>query len=94
MVGNGGLTFSPANLTIHAGETVHWVWASSGHNVVSGSNGTADGRFCSPSDTSCGSAPLSNSGTTYDHTFTTPGTFPYYCSAHFLLGMTGTIFVQ
>jgi plastocyanin len=33
-------------------------------------------------------------GATYDHTFTTTGTFPYYCSVHFFLGMTGTITVQ
>jgi plastocyanin len=31
---------------------------------------------------------------TYEHTFTTAGTFPYYCSVHFMLGMTGTITVQ
>jgi plastocyanin len=33
-------------------------------------------------------------GMTYDHTFTTAGTFPYYCSLHSTLGMTGTIIVQ
>ncbi|GEM_PF-802002 len=94
MVGDGGLTFSPANLTIHAGDTVHWVWAGCCHNVVSGMDGTSDGRFCSPNDTGCATAPLSGAGTTYDHTFPTTGTFPYYCSAHFALGMTGTITVQ
>jgi len=94
MVGNGGLTFTPANLTIHAGDTVHWMWATAGHSVVSGSNGTPDNRFCSPSDTGCDNPPLSNAGATYDHTFPTAGTFPYHCSAHFLLGMTGKITVQ
>ncbi len=94
MVGRDGLTFTPASLAIHVGDTVHWVWASSGHNVVSGMNGNPDNRFCSPRDGNCGGAPLSNAGTTYDHVFTAPGAFPYYCAAHVALGMTGTITVR
>jgi plastocyanin len=95
MVGPGGaLTFNPARLTIAVGDTVHWVWKSAGHSVVSGTDGNADGRFCSPSDTGCDDPPLSNMGATYEHTFAQAGTFPYYCSAHVLLGMTGSIKVQ
>jgi plastocyanin len=95
MVGEGGaLVFTPAQLTIHVGDTVRWVWGSGGHSVVSGTNGNADNRFCSPSDTGCDNPPLSNMGATYDHTFAQAGTFPYYCSVHFALGMTGTITVQ
>ena len=93
-VGPGAPIFSPASLTIHVGDTVHWVWASAGHSVVSGTNGTTDNQFCSPNNTSCDNPPLSGAGATYDHTFTTAGTFPYYCSVHFSLGMTGTITVQ
>ena len=95
MVGEGGaLVFTPANLAIHVGDTVRWVWASSGHSVVSGTNGNADNRFCSPSNTGCDNPPLSSMGAMYEHTFTQTGTFPYYCSVHFFLGMTGTITVQ
>jgi plastocyanin len=94
MVGSDGFTFSPASLMIHVGDTVRWTWGSSGHNVVSGTGGNADGRFCSPSDGGCDHAPLSNAGTTYEHTFTTAGTFPYFCAAHVSFGMTGTIKVQ
>ena len=94
MVGQTGFTFTPANLTIHVGDTIHWVWDTSGHSVVSGTNGTADDRFCSPDDSGCSSPPLSDAGATYDHTFTKAGTFPYYCSVHFALGMTGVIEVQ
>jgi len=95
MVGNGGaLKFAPADLTIHVGDTVRWVWGSSGHSVVSGTNGNTDNQFCSPSNTGCDNPPLSSNGTTYEHTFTQAGTFPYYCSVHFSLGMTGTITVQ
>ena len=95
MVGEGGaLVFTPAHLTIQVGDTVRWVWRSSGHSVVSGTNGNADNQFCSPSNTGCDNPPLSSRGTTYEHTFAQAGTFPYYCSVHFSLGMTGTITVQ
>jgi uncharacterized protein (TIGR03118 family) len=95
MVGDGGaLVYTPANLTIHVGDTVRWVWGSSGHSVVSGTDGNADNQFCSPSNTGCDNPPLSSKGATYEHTFTQAGTFPYYCSVHFSLGMTGTITAQ
>jgi len=42
----------------------------------------------------CDNPPLSSGGATYEHTFAQAGTFPYYCSVHFSLGMTGTITVQ
>jgi len=95
MVGSGGaLRFTPADLTIHVGDTVRWVWASSGHSVVSGTDGNADNQLCSPSNTGCDNPPLSSKGFTFEHTFTEAGTFPYYCSVHFSLGMTGTVTVQ
>jgi len=95
MVGQGGaLSFAPANLTIAVGDTVRWVWGSGGHSVVSGTNGSANNKFCSPSDSGCDNPPLSNMGATYEHTFAQAGNFPYYCSVHFSLGMTGTIKVQ
>ena len=95
MVGSGGaLRFTPADLTIHVGDTVRWVWASSGHSVVSGTDGNADNQFCSPSNTACDNPPLSSTGATFQHTFTQAGTIPYYCSAHFSLGMTGTVTVR
>jgi len=95
MVGEGGsLVFTPADLTINVGDTVRWVWRSSGHSVVSGTDGNADNQFCSPSNTGCDNPALSSNGFTFEHTFTQPGTFPYYCSVHFSLGMTGTITVQ
>jgi len=95
MVGDGdALVYSPADLTIQVGDTVRWVWGSSGHSVVSGTNGNADNQFCSPSNTGCDNPPLSINGATYERTFTQAGTFPYYCSVHFSLGMTGTITVQ
>ena len=91
---NGGLTFSPAAVMIHVGDTVKWEWAASGHSVTSGSGCTADNKFCSPSDSSCSTGTTSASGASYSHTFTTAGTFPYFCSPHCASGMVGTVTVQ
>jgi plastocyanin len=97
-VGQGRFRFVPDTLTIAAGDTVRWVWATSGHTVTSGtvSGGvqSPDGLFCSPSDQGCDAQPASNAGAIYDHTFPTPGTYHYYCSPHAALGMVGTITVQ
>lgn len=87
-------SFLPPSLTVPVGTTVHWLWESGGHNVVSGLDGTPDGAFCSPTNARCGSAPTSNAGTTYEHTFTRAGTYPYFCAPHASDGMKGTIVVQ
>jgi plastocyanin len=98
---NGTLTFSPSTVNIAVGDTVRWTWASSGHTVTSGiycpacvpPNGPcyADNKFCSPNDINCGSGITSNSGTVYSHTFSQPGTFPYFCAVHCSSGMLGTV---
>ncbi len=92
-VGAGGTTFSPSTLTIKPGDTVRWVFSSTGHNVVSGTSCTADNKFCNPADMSCTMAPTAASGTSYEHTFPTAGSFPYFCAPHCGAGMTGTITV-
>jgi plastocyanin len=90
----GGFTFSPADVVIPVGGTVRWVWAASFHTVTSGSNGVADGLFCSPSDQNCSGNPTSNAGAIYEHTFSQAGTFPYFCQIHWPSGMTGTVTVS
>jgi plastocyanin len=95
VVGPGGsFTFDPQTITIRAGETVRWRFASIGHNVVSGSGGTPNGLFCSPDDSGCGTAPLASNGDIYEHTFPEPGTFPYFCTPHVAFGMTGRVIVE
>ena len=95
---NGQDTFSPNPIAINVGDTVRWTFASAGHNVVSGpfssSSCVADNNFCSPGAGNCADAPSLNPGSVYSHTFTTAGTFPYFCSPHCFDGMTGTIIVQ
>src|SRR3954451_16877262 len=82
-------TFSPQTVNIVTGDTVHWTWASSNHNVVAGTSCNPNGGFCSLSDTNCGASPLSATGTNYSHTFGAAGTFSYFCAAHCVNGMTG-----
>ena len=72
--------------TIHAGETVQWIWVSGTHSTTSGScplgcvaNGLWDSGVLS-------------SGS-FQHTFPTTGTFPYFCLVHGTM-MQGTVVVQ
>jgi plastocyanin len=71
--------------TVAAGGTVTWTWATTGsvpHSVQS---------VGSPSFTS--SAIQTGSGSTYQATFTAPGTYQYDCAVHGTM-MTGTIVVR
>ena len=89
-VGNNCLCFSPASVTIHAGDTVQWNWGSSGynsplHSSTSGTPGAPDGLWDSG---------LLGPGDTFTHTFNTAGTFHYYCTRHGqCCAMTGVVTV-
>jgi plastocyanin len=87
----GSLTFSPSTVNINAGDVVKWTWAVGGHSVTSGGCCTTDNKFCSPSDTNCGTCVTSTSGTVYQHTFNQSGTYSYYCCVHGSFGMVGTV---
>lgn len=78
------LRFLPRDVTIDQGETVTWINNSTYHNVVAN-----DGSF-----TSGEPAP---GPWTFQHTFDTPGTYPYYCVLHGNAGgggMAGTVTVN
>jgi plastocyanin/6-phosphogluconolactonase (cycloisomerase 2 family) len=84
-VGQGGQRFTPANITIAPGDTVEWVWAGNGHSTTSGTPGNPDGKWDSG---------VQNNGFTFSFTFSTAGSFPYYCSPHGqCCGMIGTVTV-
>jgi len=84
-VGAGGLKFTPQNVTIHVGDTVQWTWAASGHSSTSGTPGNPDGQWDSG---------VQNSGFVFSQTFTTAGTFNYFCSPHGVCcGMIGSVVV-
>jgi plastocyanin/glucose/arabinose dehydrogenase len=80
-----GFAFSPRNLTIRQGDTVRWTNQDPiGHNAVSGTNCTPDGRF----DT-----PLLSQGQSASVEFTNAGFYAYYCRPH-CVGMTATLTVE
>jgi plastocyanin len=98
---NGGTSFTPATVSINTGGTVTWTWPAGSlpHTVTSGHPGAPDGMFCSlpagqtASAQSCaGSAYAQTGPATFSHTFTSPGTFPYFCQVHGAM-MTGTVTV-
>lgn len=73
--------FQPNALTVAAGTTVRWAWATTAtpHNVTP--TGTE------PTASTTASAPFAHS-----HTFNTPGVYTYECTVH--AGMAGTITVN
>lgn len=80
-----GNSFSPAQVRIKVGDIVRWSWSGASHNVVSGSNCTSDGKF--------GSGDVATSGD-LEQQFETVGTFPYFCTPHCSMGMTGEVIVE
>jgi plastocyanin len=72
--------------TMPAGQSIQWVWLSGVHSTTSGScplgcvaNGIWDSGAVS--------------ATTFQHTFPTAGTYPYFCTVHGTM-MQGTVIVQ
>jgi plastocyanin len=84
-----GVAFSPKTITVAVGDTVHWQNAGGTHNV----------RFAG--ETGMPATPTSSIDfnlANVQKTFTTAGTFKYYCEAHAsdendADGMTGTVVV-
>jgi plastocyanin len=78
-----GIAFSPSSVTVAPGETVTWVWAGVFHSSTSDSQSGAE----------VWDSGIISTGQ-FSHTFTTPGTYPYYCSLHSMPGgtaMNGTV---
>lgn len=97
-VGPGGAhTFLNADsgtstTTIAAGDTVHWIWGSNFHSTTSG---TCSAGTCTHNTSGeVWDSGLQNTPFTFDHVFSTPGNFPYFCIAHGPFGMTGTVVVE
>jgi plastocyanin len=96
---NGTISFAPMTITINAGDTVNWSWASGPHTVTSGVPGAPDGKFCSlpagqaVNAMSCNTTAYATSSGTYSHTFDVAGTYAYYCTIHGA-AMTGSVVVN
>ena len=94
---SGSLTFSPTTITINAGESVHFVWATGavGHNV------SPDGGNASALPASPGLPALLSAPQAFDVVFPAAGTFRFFCTAHganpspgTVTGMSGSVTVN
>ena len=70
-------TFDPANVTINVNDQVVWTWVSDSHSTTSDDGLWDSGVF--------------DTGHVFTNTFTTAGSFAYFCIVH---GFTGTVNVQ
>lgn len=76
---SGMLVFSPAIVTAHMGDQVHWSWGSSNHSTTESSA------------MRLWDSGIRSSGATFNHTFLHSGTFNYHCVVHVSLGMVGQV---
>ena len=74
-----GYAFSPSSITINVGDTIVWTNYDSASHTVTSNDGLFDSGGIS-------------TGNTFSFTFTSAGTFNYYCTPH--PGMTGSVTVQ
>jgi plastocyanin len=85
--------FEPAELTIKAGDSVRWRNRSIvEHSVVcdpAKAKDPANGTH--PPDAQPFDSGLFADDATFEHTFTVPGTYRYFCLEHETMGMVGTI---
>ncbi|HWE96411.1 MAG TPA: cupredoxin family copper-binding protein [Tepidisphaeraceae bacterium] len=79
-VGIDNFSFIPAEITVPAGTTVTWV----NHDDVPHTVTSTDKRFAS--------SPALDTDGRFSQTFTTPGTYAYYCAVH--PHMTGKVIVK
>jgi plastocyanin len=89
------LQFTPKEVTVPVGDTVQWTHAdgSKSHTVTAD-----DGSFeSSPTCSSPGAPGCMTEGSTFSHTFSGAGRFPYHCRIHGGPGgeaMSGVVVVQ
>jgi plastocyanin len=88
--------YEPAKVTIKAGETVEWL--NNGDVVHSVTAVPADASRANDVALPRGAATFDSGfmppGSTFDYTFTVPGTYRYFCVPHETLGMVGTVVVK
>jgi plastocyanin len=85
--------FDPKEINVKVGDTVKWTNNDNAlHTVTSGKDSSDPNKG---KDFDSGLTPpnaLTTTGKTFQHTFTTAGTFPYFCQVH--PGMAGTVIVK
>jgi glucose/arabinose dehydrogenase/plastocyanin len=78
--------FSPANITVAPGDTVHWQWVNGSHTATSGTNCTYDGLYFNQA--------INVTNQTFDWVVPSSGVglVPYFCVPHCVMAeMKGTI---
>lgn len=95
-----GFAFEPATVTVTSGETVTWRNADAVEHTVTAyadelpaaaayfASGGFDSEAAAREDMSNG---LLAPGEEYEHTFSQPGSYAYFCIPHEMAGMTGTV---
>src|SRR5437870_2238137 len=71
-------SFNPPTVSINQGDTVRWTWNGGTHSTTS--------------NTGVWNSGVQSSGT-FSFTFTTPATYPYFCTVHGQ-SMSGTVIVN
>jgi plastocyanin len=94
-VGTNGKVFTPATTNIAVNDRVIWIWGGPATTPHSTTSGTV---VITPTSTNAIPDGLWDSGVvagthSFTNTFSSAGSFPYYCQVHFNVGMTGAIFV-
>jgi plastocyanin/uncharacterized membrane protein len=88
-------TFQPATATVPAGTTVRWVNKSSDKHTVSNDPKSASDpkNVSTPANVATFNSGPIRPGGSFEHKFTTAGTYHYICEPHEEMGMKGTITV-
>jgi len=96
VVSMGAMSFSPAIITINAGEQIVWKNTSTYYHNVVDDPGKAIRRVdvSSPSGSTVFGSALLQPGATFYHTFDKPGTYRYVCTVHETGGMKATVIVK
>jgi plastocyanin len=94
-ISSSTFSFAPSTITINVGDTVKWVHDNSpiGHSVTADNGSFDSSPHCSGTNESA----CLGANATYSHTFTTAGTFRYYCRIHGApggVGMSGIVVVK
>ncbi len=95
VVDMGFMDFKPASITIHKGQMVEWRnTALIGHTVTDEPAKAHHPQLAGlpPKAPAFDSGEI-KAGKVYEHVFTVPGTYKYYCKFHAEHGMAGTVTV-
>ena len=89
---SGQLVFQPDEVKVCAGDTITWTNNKGGpHNVVFNADAIPSGV---DADSISMDDQLGDEGATYSKSFSTKGSYGYYCEPHAGAGMLGTLIVE